>query len=165
MDAPSPQPFWNLDSRVSDLMAVGLALMAKSIGSPVEGHVSILCAREEALFWVPTRPVACPTFCGQELPDEEMWCEPIGLDRTQSRFSCATETMPVEGAYEDNNVLEPDTAFKQGTQVFAQLQAASGGYMYATMPDGEQEVLLHPGYEKDEEHQWIWGNHPDFTPM
>lgn len=161
----SSQPFWNLDIKVSELMAEGLALTTKSMGSTGKGHVSILCAKEEPLFWVSTSPVACPTFCGKGLPDEELWSEDIGRDKAQSRFSCAAEAMPVEETYEDNNVLEPDTAFKQGNHVFAQLQAAAGGYMYATMPDGEQEVLLHPGYEKDEEHQWIWGNHPDFTPM
>jgi len=31
------------------------------------------------------------------------------------------------------------------------------------MPEGDADILLHPGYAKDPEHLWIWGNHPGFT--
>jgi hypothetical protein len=71
--------------------------------------------------------------------------------------------MPAEEEYAQEPELSAAQAFTRGSQVMAQLQSVSSGYLRATMPDGEQDILMYPGYAKDPEHLWIMGNHPEFT--
>ena len=123
---------------------------------------------------VAVQHVACPAIqaCVDGGPAEWVWYdEPTSTMQFPSESICMTGqaasapalAVPVEAEYGPEPELSEGQAFLRGNQVMAQLQNLTSDYLRSTLPDGEQDLLLQPGYVKDPDHLWIMGNHPEFT--
>ncbi len=149
--------------QVQEQLASAAALCSTSLHDRWEQPIGILTHCPPT-----TSVVACPLVVEfEETGAYVQWrgwaIASEGLPPT-SPMGCVAEEVPSDADSLTEAVPTDEQAFLRGRQIMAQLESTTGGYLRATMPDGEQDILMHPGYEKDPEHLWIWGNHKGFSP-
>ena len=61
--------------------------------------------------------------------------------------------------------LENNPAVVNAHYEKVELQLKKSHYLQGTLPDGESDDLGYPGFERDEANGWVFGNHPQQTPV
>ncbi len=61
--------------------------------------------------------------------------------------------------------LENNPAVVNAHYEKVELQLKKSHYLQGTLPDGESDDLGFPGFERDEANGWVFGNHPQQTPV
>ncbi len=83
-------------------------------------------------------------------------------DYTTHKASCsANATQEPEDV--THPTLETDEAAVNRNFDNIAKQLKHSGYIDATLPSGETDVLHYPGYERSDKHGWVYGNHPAAT--
>ena len=66
---------------------------------------------------------------------------------------------------DDSICLENSHAVVNAHYKKVELQLKKSHYLQGTLPDGESDDLGFPGFERDEANGWVFGNHPQQTPV